>query len=123
MVQRIEHLGTKLQFESFGQFKTFANSQIQVPVTRSFKNIAPGTIASGCRYRKRASVLENDGADHSRDFLQSDLWLGSDNISTRFVRKVRCPHAAAYAERLAGHERVNSVEAPATDHVIQRRMN
>src|SRR5207249_2544890 len=91
--------------------------------TRSFKNVPPGAIRSGRRYGKRAGVFENDRTDHARHLLQANLRFGAGYIGTRLVREVRRTDAAAYAERLSGHERVNSVEAPAANDMVQRRMN
>src|SRR5262249_50031090 len=45
--------------------------------------------------------------------------FGSDDIGTRVVRKVRCARTGAYAKWLAGHEGVNTIEAPTTDHVVK----
>src|SRR5215831_2794859 len=123
MVQRIEHFCPELQLEAFGQFETFADSEIEIPVTRCFKSIASRTVVSGRRYGKRTGVLENDRSDHSWDVLQSNVWFGSDYVGPRLVRKVRCADATAYAEGLTGHERINSVEAPAPHHMVQRRRN
>src|SRR5262249_34293871 len=39
------------------------------------------------------------------------------------MREVRRAYTTAHAERFARHERVNSVEAPATNDMVQRRMN
>ena len=123
MVQRVKHFGAELQIESFSQLETVADSQIEIPVPRSFKNVASRAIRSRRRDGKRAGVLENDRTDHTRHFLQANLRFGADDIGTRLVREVRRSDAAADAERLAGHERVNSVEAPASDDMVQRRMN
>src|SRR5262245_9524432 len=108
MIQRIEHFRTKLQIQPFGDYKPLPDPQIQIPITRSFENIAPGTIASWRRYCESTSILEHRRSNHSRDFLQSNFWFSSDDIGTRLVRKVRRPDTATYAERLSGHERVNS---------------
>src|SRR5262249_17591933 len=48
---------------------------------------------------------------------------GSDDIGARLMREVRCAHSTAHTERFTRHERVNSVETPAANHVVQRRMN
>src|SRR5262249_58631731 len=111
MVQRVKHFGAELQIQPLGQFETFADPQIEIPITRSFKSVAPGSVASGRRYRKRTGVLENDGTDHSRDFLQLNLRFGSYDIRSRLMRKIRRADATAYTEGLSGHQRVNSVEA------------
>ena len=123
MVQSVEHLGAKLEFHTLGYVKGFNEAQIEIPVTWSLENVAPGAIRSRHRYGERAGVLENDRTDHTRHFLQANLRFGADDIRTRLVREVRRSDAAADAERLAGHERVNSVEAPASDDMVQRRMN
>src|SRR5262245_24579914 len=123
MVQRVEHFGAELQIESFGQHESFSDSQIEIPVTWCFKNISSRAIASGGRYRKRTCILENDWTDDARDFLQSNLRHRSDDIRAGLMGEVRCADAAACAERLSGHERVNSVETPSTDHLVQRGMD
>src|SRR5262249_2816194 len=104
MVQRVEDFSAELKIEPFCQFETLADSQVNIPVTRSFKDIAARTVAPRCRYSKPTCVLENDWADNSRHLLQLNLWFGSDDIGTRVVRKVRCARTAAYAKWLAGHE-------------------
>src|SRR5438876_6248583 len=80
-------------------------------------------IRSRRRDGKRAGVLENDRTDHTRHFLQANLRFGADDIRTRLVREVGRADAAANAERLSGHERVYSVEAPAADDMVPHRMN
>src|SRR5215467_7770115 len=104
MVQSIEHFGTELKIETFGQFEPFAYSYIQIPITRSFKNVAPGAIAAGGRYCKRRSILENDWTEHSRNILQSNWRRGADDIRTRLMRKIRCANTTAHTEGLSGHE-------------------
>src|SRR5438093_3726150 len=123
MVQRIEHFGAELQVESFSQVEPFADTQIQIPVTRSFKDVAAGAIRSRRRYCEAGVVFENDRANHSRDFLQSRLRFRSDDIRSRFMRKIRGADATAHGEGLSGLKRVDSVDTPPTDHLIQRRLN
>src|SRR5262249_35853690 len=123
MIQRVKHLSPELQIESFGQLETFADSQIEIPVPGSLKNVAPRAIGSRRRDSKRAGVLENERTDHTRHFLQANLRFGADYIRTRLVREVGSADAAANAERLSRHKRVNSVEAPAAQDLVQCRMN
>src|SRR5437016_11995812 len=123
MVQRVEHLSAELQIESFSQLETFTDSQIEIPVPRSFEDVAPSAVRSRRRDGKRAGILENDRTDHTRHFLQANPRFGADDIRTRLVREVGRADAAANAERLSGHERVYSVEAPAADDMVPHRMN
>src|SRR5207245_11131860 len=122
-VQRGEHLSAELQIESFSQLETFTDSQIEIPVPRSFEDVAPSAVRSRRRDGKRAGILENDRTDQTRHFLQANLRLSAHYIRPRLMREVGRADAAANAERFSGHERVNSVEPPAADEMVQRRVN
>src|SRR5215472_1110563 len=112
MIERVEGFGAELQFDTLGHVELLDQAEIEVPVGRGAEDVPAGAIRARSGERKRARAVEYHRADYPRGVVVVDIGRRANYIGARDVRVVVRTNAAIYAEGLAGHVGVDTVDAP-----------
>src|SRR6266851_1503812 len=98
MVERIEQLSTKLQFETFSQLERLDKAHVQVPVVRGREDVSPGAVLAGRGETKLLREINPAGERLVSGWVCSDRfeqdWTGE--TLPREILKL-CLHEILYA--------------------------
>ena len=125
MIQGVEHLGSELQLEPFGDLERLNETKVDIPVIWRDKDITPCSVLSGRRNRKRTGIFEENRSYNARFVLQLRSYRrqhdSAGDVSTvgcSAPRRGRTITTAIDTKWLARHERVNRIHGPAAENLI-----
>src|SRR5260370_35447663 len=97
MIERVEQLSSKLQFETLSQLDSLDKAQVQVPVVRRCEDVSPSAVLAGRRKTKLLREINPAGERLTRGRVCSD-WFEQDWTGETLPREILklCLHKILY---------------------------